>query len=121
MEQTLSFKDLGLSEQILQALEKKGYGYPTQESMVEKVFANPTDAEAYANGIGSDDMAAFKALIPEGSSITIDGIDKTMSASTAYVTLKTPKGGDVPFRVQMVRDMIGWKVSDLDLYFASQQ
>ncbi|MGM9557285.1 MAG: DEAD/DEAH box helicase [Oscillospiraceae bacterium] len=30
MEQNLTFSDLGLSPQILQALEKKGYGYPTR-------------------------------------------------------------------------------------------
>ena len=30
MEQELTFKDLGLSEEILKALEKKGYGYPTR-------------------------------------------------------------------------------------------
>ena len=30
MEQNLTFADLGLSKEILQALEKKGYGYPTQ-------------------------------------------------------------------------------------------
>ena len=30
MEQNLTFADLGLSEEILQALEKKGYGYPTR-------------------------------------------------------------------------------------------
>ncbi len=30
MEQHLTFRDLGLSEQVLQALEKKGYGYPTR-------------------------------------------------------------------------------------------
>ena len=29
MEENISFKDLGLSEQMLKALEKKGYGYPT--------------------------------------------------------------------------------------------
>ena len=29
MEGNITFKDLGLSEQMLQALEKKGYGYPT--------------------------------------------------------------------------------------------
>ena len=29
MEEIISFKDLGLSEQMLKALEKKGYGYPT--------------------------------------------------------------------------------------------
>ena len=30
MEQNLTFAELGLSKEILQALEKKGYGYPTQ-------------------------------------------------------------------------------------------
>ncbi|MCQ2420421.1 MAG: DEAD/DEAH box helicase [Clostridia bacterium] len=30
MEQNLTLSDLGLSKEILQALEKKGYGYPTQ-------------------------------------------------------------------------------------------
>ncbi|MBP3634476.1 MAG: DEAD/DEAH box helicase [Oscillospiraceae bacterium] len=30
MENELTFKDLGLSEEILKALEKKGYGYPTR-------------------------------------------------------------------------------------------
>ena len=30
MEQELTFRDLGLSEEILKALEKKGYGYPTR-------------------------------------------------------------------------------------------
>ena len=29
MEQTMTFRDMGLSEQMLKALEKKGYGYPT--------------------------------------------------------------------------------------------
>ena len=29
MEQTVTFSELGLSEQMLKALEKKGYGYPT--------------------------------------------------------------------------------------------
>ena len=29
MNETLTFRDLGLSEAMLKALEKKGYGYPT--------------------------------------------------------------------------------------------
>lgn len=30
MEQNLTFADLGLSAEVLQALEQKGYGYPTK-------------------------------------------------------------------------------------------
>lgn len=102
-------------------LYMQGYGYPTQESVAEQVLSNPKAADAYANGITSADIDAFAALIPEGSTIKVNGVDKSMSTSTAYVTLTTPKGGDVMYTVSMVRDMIGWKVSDIDLYFASQQ
>ena len=102
-------------------LYTQGFGYPTQESMVEKVMSNPKDASLYANGITNDDIDAFASLVPSGSSVNIDGVDKSMSKSTAYVTLTTPKGGDATYRVSLVRDMIGWKVADLDLYFASQQ
>lgn len=51
---------------------------------------------------------------------TIDGMDKSMSDSTVYVTAKTPEGGDVQYKVSLVRNMIGWKVSNVELYFPSQ-
>ena len=50
----------------------------------------------------------------------IDGMDKSMSDSTVYVTAKTPEGGDVQYKVSLVRNMIGWKVSNVELYFPSQ-
>ena len=43
-----------------------------------------------------------------------------MSDSTVYVTAKTEQGGDVQYKVSLVRDMIGWKVSSVELYFPSQ-
>ena len=39
-----------------------------------------------------------------------------MSDSTVYVTAKTPEGGDVQYKVSLVRNMIGWKVSNVELY-----
>ena len=101
-------------------LYMQGYGYPTQETVVEQLFANPTSADNYANGITSDDIEDMAKLVADGSTITIEGVDKSMSSSTAYVTATTPQGGDITYEVSLVRDMIGWKVSNLDLYFASQ-
>ena len=101
-------------------LYMQGYGYPTQETVVEELFANPTAESNYANGITSQDIEEMSKLVADGSSITIDGVDKSMSSSTAYVTATTPQGGDITYEVSLVRDMIGWKVSNLDLYFASQ-
>ena len=101
-------------------LYMQGFGYPTQEATVEQLFDNPASESNYANGIPSDDITEMSKLIADGSTITIDGVDKSMSSSTAYVTATTPQGGDITYEVSLVRDMIGWKVSNLELYFASQ-
>ena len=101
-------------------LYMQGFGYPTQEATVEQLFDNPASESNYANGITSDDITEMSKLIADGSTITIDGVDKSMSSSTAYVTATTPQGGDITYEVSLVRDMIGWKVSNLELYFASQ-
>ena len=101
-------------------LYMQGFGYPTQEAVVEQLFDNPASESNYANGITSDDITEMSKLIADGSTITIDGVDKSMSSSTAYVTATTPQGGDITYEVSLVRDMIGWKVSNLELYFASQ-
>ena len=101
-------------------LYMQGFGYPTQEAVVEQLFDNPASESNYANGITSEDITEMSKLIADGSTITIDGVDKSMSSSTAYVTATTPQGGDITYEVSLVRDMIGWKVSNLELYFASQ-
>lgn len=101
-------------------LYTQGYGYPTQETVIEQLYDNPESPDIYASGITEADIADMSALIIDGSSVTIDGINKSMSASTAYVTAVTPQGGDVTYEVSLVRDMIGWKISNVELYFVSQ-
>ena len=101
-------------------LYTQGYGFPTQESVVEQLFSDPNSSDVYANGITEADIADMSALIPKGTTASVDGVSKSMSASTAYVTGTTPQGGKVTYEVSLVRDLIGWKVSNVDLYFASQ-
>ncbi len=100
----------------------QGYGYPTQETVVEQLFSHPTSAvsSAFDSGVSSDDAKSMAALIPEGSKATIDGIDRSAASSTAYVTAATPEGGSVQYKVELVRDKISWKISNVELYFASQ-
>ena len=103
------------------ALYATGFGYPQQETVVQQVFDNPKSASSnFASSVSSDDVSAMTELIPSGSKATIDGINKTMSTSTAYVTVTTSEGGSIQYRVQMVRSGIGWKVSDIELYFQSK-
>ena len=101
-------------------LYTQGYGFPTQEAVITQLFDNPQASGVYANGITEDDVKDMAALIPEGSTVTIDGMNKTMSTTTAYATGTTPQGGNITYEISLVRDMIGWKVSNVDLYFASE-
>ena len=101
-------------------LYTQGYGVPTQEAVVEQLFNDPSSASVYAGGITEEDISDMSALIPAGTKATIDGMNKSMSSTTAYVTGTTPQGGNVTYEVSLVRDFIGWKVSNVDLYFTSQ-
>ena len=43
-----------------------------------------------------------------------------MTDSTVYVSAETEQGGQMQYKLSMVRDLIGWKVSNVELYFPSQ-
>ena len=101
-------------------LYTQGYGWPMQESVVSDLFADPTNESLYASSLTSEDVADMAGLIPSGSTAAVDGVNRSMSTSTAYVTGTTPQGGEVQYEVSLVRDMVGWKVSNVELYFASQ-
>lgn len=100
----------------------QGYGYPSQETVVEELFAD-TDAastKVFAKSLSEDSIQTMLTQVTEDPNATIDGMNKSMSESTAYVTAKTAEGGEVQYKVSLVRDLIGWKVSNVELYFASQ-
>ncbi|MDO4589980.1 MAG: tetratricopeptide repeat protein [Slackia sp.] len=103
-------------------LYTQGYGYPTQESVARGLFSDTAHASQYfVETMGEDNVNAAMRGVVQDSAITIDGIDKSMSNSTVYVSAKTAEGGDVDYKVQMVRDLLGWKVSGIEMSFPSQQ
>ncbi|WP_080798202.1 tetratricopeptide repeat protein [Arabiibacter massiliensis] len=103
-------------------LYTQGWGYPTQETVVEQLFADPQAAATtlFADEVPADSAASMVGPVAQDANPTIDGIDKSMSDSTAYVTAKTAEGGEMQYKVSLVRDLIGWKVSNVEIYFASQ-
>ena len=103
-------------------LYTQGYGYPTQESVAQQLFADPDNARAnvIANGVSDESAASMLDPVVQDANVQIDGVNRSMSESTVYVTAQTPEGGDVDYRITMVRDMIGWKISNIELYFPSQ-
>ena len=99
-------------------LYTQGWGYPSQDQVVEQLFSDPK--AAFASEVTEENAASMTELLSTVGSPAIDGMDKSMSDSTVYVTAKTPEGGDVQYKVSLVRNMIGWKVSNVELYFPSQ-
>ncbi len=102
-------------------LYTQGYGYPTQESVVQQLFSNPSNASAlYSSEVSDSTATSMTNSLVEDSAPTINQVNKSMTESVAYVTAKSSEGGDVNYKVTLARDGIGWKVSNVELYFASQ-
>ena len=104
-------------------LYTQGWGYPSAQTVVEELFADPQAASStlFADEVEPDSAATMTGQIAEGTELMgFDGVDASMSETVAYVTAETPEGGQMQYKVSLVRDLIGWKVSNIELYFASQ-
>ena len=97
----------------------QGYGFPTQESVAKELLANPSGSNAlFSKDV--EDVDSLTGPIVTDSSAEVLGVDKSMSNSTVYVKATTDQGGEVQYKISMVRDLIGWKISNVELYFPSQ-
>lgn len=97
----------------------QGYGYPTQETVAKQLLADPSNSSSlFSNGV--DNADALVGPVVTDANAQVLGVDKSMSNSTVYVSASTDKGGEVEYKISMVRDLIGWKISNIELYFPSQ-
>ena len=103
----------------------KGYGWPTQESVAESLF------EAKASGQELDSLVAagtsesvieeMSDVMPTGdTTVTVKGVDRSMTESTVYLTATLAEGGEQDYTVELVRDGISWKVTNVTPEYASQ-
>ena len=100
----------------------QGHGYPSQATVIEKLFSDPASAkgEVFVSSLSDSDLTTMLQPVVTDANATIDGINSSMTYSTAYVTATTPEGGSVRYQVTLSRDGLGWKISDVELYFDSQ-
>lgn len=102
----------------------KGYGWPTQQSVVEDLFtagSSSKDVSSYlSSSLSSSERSQIKSLLPTSTSkVTIDGLDKSMRTSTVTATATLSAGGTQSYKITLVRDGIGWKVSAVTPLYAS--
>ncbi len=100
----------------------QGYGYPTQETVAKELFADKSAASStiFSSDVSSDKIASMLEPVVEDSSARVDGVDRSMNSSTVYATAMTSSGGQIQYKITMNRSGLGWKISNVEVYFASQ-
>lgn len=102
----------------------KGYGWPTQESVISGLFeaaSSGGDVSGYlASSVSSDQKAAIESVLPSGATARVDGIDRTMTSSKALVVATLTSGGTQNYTVTLTRDGLGWKVVGVELSFSAE-
>ena len=99
-----------------------GYGWPMQEKVAEDIFRTNADggdiSKLLADGLSSDKAIDIAAVLPDGATdVRVEGVDRAMRESSALVTVTLSAGGEQSYRVALVRDGIGWKVSDVTVEY----
>ncbi len=98
----------------------RGYGYPTQRAVAAQLFSNPTKSNpVFAKNLSDSSKTSMLAGVVQDDDIVVSGIERSMSESSAYVTAHTEQGGEIKYKVNYVRDLVGWKISNIDIYFTS--
>lgn len=102
----------------------QGYGFPSQEKVVEELFADPgaaaTSGTVFVRDMDETDLQEMVSQVVQDASVTVNGVNKTMSESIVYASAHAAQGAEVQYEIHMIRDMFGWKVSDVEIYFPSQ-
>ena len=102
----------------------RGYGWPTQQSVVQDIFnakAQGTDIGRYvSSSVSSTTLQQISNSLPTSSAVTINGIDQSMTHSTVNASVSLSNGGTVDYTIELVRDGIGWKVASVTTSYVSQ-
>ncbi|OFK24317.1 tetratricopeptide repeat protein [Olsenella sp. HMSC062G07] len=103
----------------------RGYGWPMQDSVVESLFsanASGGDVTPYlAAGVSDEQRAQIQTLLPTTvSSVGVSDVTRSMTSSQLTATATLPAGGAQQYHVTLVRDGIGWKVSSVEVAYASR-
>ena len=102
----------------------KGYGYPLQEKVAQEFLScavadQSTDAY-WSSNISQDSRDAQMAVLKGVSSFEVIAVERSVSNSTVYVKASLEAGGSAYYELTMGRDLVGWDVEYVELYFPSE-
>ena len=97
----------------------QGYGWPTQQSVIEGIFSAKAQGTSgnikqyITSTVDDKKVQEISNTLPSSGTPTISDLTKTATTSTAHVTVNTGSNGNIEYTIALVRDGIGWKVSDV--------
>lgn len=101
-----------------------GLGIPSREGAIDDVFSAAAKGEdasgAWASSVSASARAQAMETVEGDGSAQIVGMDATMSDCVAIVQTKLAQGGTLTYRVSLVRQGIGWKVSNVERVIVSE-
>ncbi|MEE0287517.1 MAG: tetratricopeptide repeat protein [Collinsella aerofaciens] len=105
----------------------RGFGFPSQESVVSDLFQAAGDGDTakaescLASSLSEDAKSMIISSIPQGATVSVEGMDQSMTETTAKVKASLSKGGEQEYTVKFVRsdNHIGWAVASLDMDFSA--
>jgi Tfp pilus assembly protein PilF len=103
----------------------QGVGIPSQETVVTDFFtayAASEPIEDYWVANSEEDkttLARFLDGVPRSSDVNIVAIDSQMRESQVIADVRLPEGGILHYRLDLTRDVIGWKIRGIEMVFAS--
>jgi tetratricopeptide (TPR) repeat protein len=114
----------------------QGVGVPSQQTVIENFFkahaAGDSIEDTWIKTSAEDQETLDRLLdgVAKSASVTIvsisggegkSGLFSMMAESQAIADVKLAEGGTVHYRIDLVRSAIGWKISGIELIFASQK
>lgn len=94
-----------------------GYGWPTQEDSVAGLVSAYQTGAAYDRfwvAVPDKDIEKEMAKIPPVKEFTIDKVERGSQESVVLLTVVPNKGAPLHYRVTLVREGVGWKVTGID-------
>lgn len=101
-----------------------GLGFPSREGAISEVFSAAAKGQDAAGAWASDVTASARSqamgAIEGTGNVEVLGMDATMSDCVAIVSTQLAQGGQLNYRVSLVRQGLGWKVSNVERVVLSE-
>ena len=101
-----------------------GFGLPSREGAIETVFsaaANGQDAAgAWSSSVTSAARSQAMSQIEGTASVSVIGMDSSLNDAVAIVQNTLAQGGTLTYRVSLARELISWKVTDVERVISSE-